>query len=223
MRLFLNLQAKVLIMANEVEQIQQMIYEIRGQKVMIDSDLAAMYGVETKRLKEAVRRNIKRFEGDDFMFTLTKDEAEQIRSRSQIATLNKGQENLSGSQALVLNTGRGSNLKYLPFAFTELGVAMLSSVLHSETAIDINRKIMRAFVELRRFVGMVSTDYVELKKEIMEVRNYIEDILADQNDINEEHSAQLEAISLALVELQSNHPQKERRRIGFRLSDGTDQ
>ena len=100
---------------------------------------------------------------------------------------------------------------------------MLSSVLHSETAIDINRKIMRAFVELRRFVGMVSTDYVELKKEIMEVRNYIEEILADQNDINEEHSAQLEAINLALVELQSNHPQKERRRIGFRQSDGTDQ
>ena len=108
-------------MANEVEQIQQMIYEIRGQKVMIDSDLAAMYGVETKRLKEAVRRNIKRFEGDDFMFTLTKDEAEQIRSRSQFATLNKGQENLSESQVVVLNTGRGSNLKYLPFAFTELG------------------------------------------------------------------------------------------------------
>ena len=108
-------------MANEVEQIQQMIYEIRGQKVMIDSDLAAMYGVETKRLKEAVRRNIKRFEGDDFMFTLTKDEAEQIRSRSQFATLNKGQENRSGSQTVVLNTGRGSNLKYLPFAFTELG------------------------------------------------------------------------------------------------------
>lgn len=121
-------------MANEVEQIQQMIYEIRGQKVMIDSDLAAMYGVETKRLKEAVRRNIKRFEGDDFMFTLTKDEAEQIRSRSQFATLDKGQKNLSGSQTVVLNTGRGSNLKYLPFAFTELGVAMLSSVLHSETA-----------------------------------------------------------------------------------------
>ena len=65
MKLFLNLQVKVLIMANEVEQIQQMIYEIRGQKVMIDSDLAAMYGVETKRLKEAVRRNIKRFEGDN--------------------------------------------------------------------------------------------------------------------------------------------------------------
>lgn len=122
-----------------------------------------------------------------------------------------------------VNTGRGSNQKYLPFAFTELGVAMLSSVLHSETAIDINRKIMRAFVELRRFVGMVSTDYVELKKEITEVRNYIEEILADQNDINEEHSAQLEAISLTLVELQSNHPQKERRRIGFRQSDGTDQ
>lgn len=75
-------------MKNEIELIQQKIYEIRGQKIMIDSDLASMYRVETKRLNEAVKRNIKRFEGDDFMFVLTKEEAEQIRSRSQIATLN---------------------------------------------------------------------------------------------------------------------------------------
>lgn len=81
-------------MKNEIELIQQKIYEVIGQKIMIDSDLASLYGVETKRLNEAVKRNIKHFEGEDFMFVLTKEEAEQIRSRSQIATLN----------------GRGSNI-----------------------------------------------------------------------------------------------------------------
>jgi len=100
----------------ELQPIQNKIYEIRGYKVMLDFDLAGLYGVETRRLKEQVRRNIERFEGDDFMFEVTKDEL----SRSQIATLNKG---------------RGSNIKYMPFAFTELGVSMLSSVLNSKTAI----------------------------------------------------------------------------------------
>lgn len=90
----------------QLELIHNKIYEIRGQRVMLDRDFAQMYGVETGILKQAVRRNIERFEGDDFMFELTKDEA----SRSQIGILNVG--------------GRGSNVKYLPFAFTELGVAM---------------------------------------------------------------------------------------------------
>ena len=99
---------------NDLETIQNKIYEIRGQRVMLDHDLAELYGVETKRLNEAVKRNAKRFEGDDFMFQLTKDEC----LRSQIATS---------------NTKRGGT-RYLPYAFTELGVAMLSSVLRSETA-----------------------------------------------------------------------------------------
>lgn len=111
---------------NDIDSIRSKIYGIRGQKVMLDFDLAAMYGVETSQLKRSVRRNIERFEGDDFMFELTKDEL----SRCQIGTL---------------KSGRGSNFKYLPFAFTELGVAMLSSVLHSKTAIEVNRGIMRAF------------------------------------------------------------------------------
>jgi hypothetical protein len=124
----------------------QRIHEIRGVKVMLDFDLAERYGVETKRLKEAVRRNIERFEGDDFMFQLTKNEVAEL-SRSQIASL---------------NNGRGSNIKYPPFAFTELGVAMLSSVLNSETAINANRKIMRAFVAIRQYV----LNYAELKHEL---------------------------------------------------------
>ena len=101
----------------ELQTIQNKIHEIRGQKVMLDFDLAEMYGIETRVLKQAVRRNPKRFEGNDFMFELTKEEL----SRSQFVTLNKG---------------RGNNFKYMPFAFTELGVAMLSSVLNSDIAID---------------------------------------------------------------------------------------
>lgn len=104
--------------------IENLIHVIRGQQVMIDSDLARLYGVETKRLKEQVRRNINRFP-EDFMFELTKEEC----SRSQIAAL---------------NTHRSKNLKYMPFAFTEQGIAMLSSVLRSETAIEVNIRIMRA-------------------------------------------------------------------------------
>ena len=98
---------------NSLENIRSRIYEIRGRQVMLDFDLAALYGIETRTLKQSVRRNIKRFEGEDFMFELTKEEL----SRSQIVTLNKG---------------RGSNFKYMPFAFTELGVAMLSSILNSD-------------------------------------------------------------------------------------------
>jgi len=107
--------------------IQNKIYEIRDLKVMLDFDLAELYGVETKRLKEAVKRNIERFEGDDFMFQLSNREIAEF-SRTQFATMNKG---------------RGYNIKYAPFAFTELGIAMLNSVLNSKTAIEINRRIMR--------------------------------------------------------------------------------
>lgn len=113
-------------------KIEPLIKTIRGQQVMLDSDLAKLYGVETKRLNEQVKRNIKRFP-DDFMFQLTKEEC----LRSQIATLKEKQ---------------GQHLKYMPYAFTEQGVAMLSSVLRSKTAIEINIKIMRAFVSMRHFL-----------------------------------------------------------------------
>ena len=174
---------------DELELIRQKIYEIRGQRVMLDRDLAEMYGVETKRLNEAVRRNMKRFEGDDFMFRLTKDEA----LRSQFAALEiplvsnllEG-SNRSRSQYATLNKGRGSNIKYLPYAFTELGVAMLSSVLRSETAISVNRDIMRAFVEFRHLATTlpkpdVTADVAQLRKDFEELKLDIEDILRDQS------------------------------------------
>ena len=105
---------------------------------MLDFDLAAAYGVETKQLKRQVRRNIERFEGEDFMFEVTREEL----LRCQIGTL---------------KAGRGQHIKYLPFAFTELGVAMLSSVLTSPIAININRRIMRAFVAVRRALPLINS------------------------------------------------------------------
>ena len=198
-----------------LQQIQNKIYEIRGQRVMLDSDLAMLYGVETKVLNQAVKRNSKRFEGDDFMFRLTKDETTSVFSRLQIVTLetpeNTGlleDSSRSRSQIVTMKKGRGTNLKYLPYAFTELGVAMLSSVLKSETAIRVNRDIMRAFVEFRHIASTLalsnpSADIAQLRKDFEELKLDIEDILHDQNDINEETRAQLDAISTALTELQN--------------------
>ena len=186
---------------DEIALIQDKIYEVKGRKVMLDHELAELYGVETKALKRAVKRNIERFQGDDFMIVLSPSEGEELRSRYQNGTMNKT---------------RGANIKYEQYAFTELGVAMLSSVLRSDTAIEINRNIMRAFVELRRLTQLAAASYQDLKREIDEVKDYIEDILRDQNDINEEHGAQLEAISMALSELQmQKRQQKPMRPIGF--------
>ena len=127
-----------------VQVIERRIYLIRGQKVMIDFDLAELYGVPTKRLNESVSRNKKRFP-EDFMFRLTKQEAESLRS--QFATSNVGLR----LQIATSKTGRGGR-RYLPYAFTEQGVAMLSSVLNSEQAIEVNIAIMRAFVRLRQML-----------------------------------------------------------------------
>ena len=115
-----------------VDNIETLIKMIRGQQVMLDKDLATLYGVEAKVLNQAVKRNVERFP-DDFRFQLTKEEC----LRSQIVTLNEKQ---------------GQHLKYMPYAFTEQGVAMLSSVLRSQTAIDVNIQIMRAFVSMRHFM-----------------------------------------------------------------------
>ena len=117
----------------ELEIIKNSIHEIRGKKVMLDMDLAKLYEVETRVLKQAVRRNMERFP-EDFMFELTKDEWNYIRS-----------------QLVMFKNGQGKFPKYLPFVFTEQGVAMLSAVLNSEYAVRISVKIMRAFVALRQW------------------------------------------------------------------------
>lgn len=183
----------------QLQVIQSKIYEIRGQKVMLDFDLAEMYGIETRVLKQAVRRNLKRFDGEDFMFELTKEE-------------------LSTSQFVTLKKGRGHNFKYAPFAFTELGVAMLSSVLNSDTAIEINRGIMRAFVAVRQMIALPKIDkFAELQNEVKELKEYIEEVFADYNDINDDTRMQLELINQTLAELQAQKKMEEkpRNRIGF--------
>ena len=180
---------------DQLDNIQNLIYVIRGQRVMLDFDLARLYEVETSHLKRQVRRNMERFEGEDFMFELSHDEL----LRCQIGTSSWG----------------GS--RYGAFAFTEIGVAMLSGVLNSQVAIQANRKIMRAFVAYRHLAEMpIAATYLELKKEIEAVRSEVNDILADQNDINESTRAQLDAISTALAELQAKPADaKTRKPIGF--------
>jgi len=186
----------------QLQIIQNKIYEIRGQRVILDFDLAELYGTETKRLKEAVRRNLERFEGDDFMFQLSKDEIE-ILSRTQFATLNKT---------------RGYNIKYPPFAFTELGVAMLSSVLNSKTAIEINRGIMRIFVTIRQsVVANPNIGLVELQTEMKQLKAYIEEVFTDYNDINEDTRMQIELINQSIAELHTDKKpnSKPRNKIGY--------
>ena len=187
---------------NEIQIIQSKIYEIRGQRVMLDRDLAELYHVTTGNLNKAVKRNIRRFP-PDFMFQLTKEEFEFLK------------------QNLIFQNGISSwgGTRKLPFAFTEQGLAMLSGILNSDIAIDVNISIMRAFVALRRMAATLpntASDVAQLRKDFEELKLDIEDILRDQNEINEDTRLQLDAISTALAALQSKEPkQKPRRKIGF--------
>ena len=147
---------------NQFLQIEPLIRTIRGQQVLLDSDLAILYRVETKRLNEQVKRNIDRFP-EDFMFQLTKVELINLKSqiatssatndslRSQIVTLNTENYSIRSQNATIDNRGR--HTKYLPYAFTENGIAMLSSVLRSPIAIQVNIRIMRAFTAMRQFIA----------------------------------------------------------------------
>lgn len=183
----------------EFELVKSKIYEIRGYRVMLDSDLAKLYGIDTKVLKQSVKRNIKRFPSD-FMFELTQTEFEFLRS--QIVTSNK----------------RGGN-RYLPFAFTEQGVAMLSSVLNSESAIEINVGIMRAFVAIRQTLSISSPYKVsELEIRISNLEKYLEEILTDINDVNEDTRMQIELINESLAELRTDRTFSTRTnsKIGFK-------
>ena len=190
---------------DNLQVIQSKIYEIRGQKVMLDRDLAEMYGVLTKALNQAVKRNIDRFPSD-FMFQLTNEETQNWKS--QIVTSNS------------IKMGMRRN----PYAFTELGVAMLSSVLNSKTAIQINMGIMRAFVAVRQMLSNpIERRFETIETQVKELKQYMEEVLIDQNDINEHTLVQLELINQPLAELQSkNKVFEERKRIGYRLPDCED-
>ena len=197
--------------------IQQKIFEIRGQKVILDRDLAALYQVETKVLNQAVKRNIERFP-EDFMFQLTKEEYKNLRS--QVVTLENDDEFLR-SQNVTIDM-RGRHVKYLPYAFTEHGVVMLASLLRSDIAVTMSVQITRAFVAMRQTIAALATTAtkVELLNEKVERLNmYIEEVLHDQNDINEDVSMQLELINQSLAELQAKPKDTPRRRIGFNVGD----
>lgn len=162
------------------EKIESKIFLLRGEKVMLDSDLAVLYHVEAKQLKRAVKRNLERFP-DDFMFKLTKDEYQALRCH--FGTLK-----------------RGEHAKYLPYAFTEQGVAMLSSVLKSKRAIHVNIAIMRAFVRLRQILST----HKELAHKLTELERKIE-----------KHDEEIHTIFEAIRQLMTP-PDKPKRRIGFR-------
>jgi len=195
--------------------IQRKICEIRGQRVMLDFDLAALYGVETRVLNQAVKRNIERFP-EDFMFQLTKGELGVLRSQIVTSNLFENQDDSDWKSQTVTSNFANMGLRKQPYAFTELGVAMLSSVLRSPTAIQVNIEIMRAFVTFRHIATQALPDSnAELRAEIQAIKDEMNDMLADQNDINETTRAQLDAISQALAELQANPKQRKRRPIGF--------
>ncbi len=217
------LKHKLTIM-NEIQTIQDKIYEIRGQRVMLDFDLATMYGVETRRLNEQVKRNIERFP-EDFMFQLTKGELEILKSQIVISNIVDNQDDRNWKSQIATSNFVKMGLRKAPYAFTENGVAMLSSVLRSPLAIQVNIGIMRAFTEFRRMASSLAlpnanADIAQLRKDFEDLKLDIEDILHDQNDINESTRMQLENITLALSELQAKEPrQKPRRRIGFIQDD----
>ena len=199
--------------------IQQKIFEIRGQKVILDRDLAALYQVETRVLNQAVKRNIDRFP-EDFMFQLTYEEVEILRSQFVISN-DAESADFPRSQFVTLK-GKGHNIKYLPYAFTEHGVVMLASLLRSDIAVTMSVQITRAFVAMRQTIAALATTAtkVELLNEKVERLNmYIEEVLHDQNDINEDVSMQLELINQSLAELQAKPKDTPRRRIGFNVDD----
>lgn len=168
----------------QLQVIQTKIYEVRGQKVMLDFDLAELYEVETKRLKEAIRRNSRRFPGD-FMFELTREEYNILRT-----------------QFASLESGKGKYSKYLPYAFTEQGVAMLSGILNSDKAIDVNIAIMRAFIALKQF-ALTNTELNNKLKEL-------------ESTYNKQFKDVYEAINYLLQKDKQETTQKQRKQIGYK-------
>ena len=192
----------------KVEEIQSRIYIVHGVPVMFDFDLARYYGIETRVLKQAVNRNMDSFP-DDFMFKLSNSEANSL--------INNG-----ASQVVIpprYNIGSTN-----PYVFTEQGVAMLSAVLKSKTAVETRIRIMRAFVAMKNSIIALNNSNLrqdKLELEIQNLRQYVEDILKDQNDANDEVFAQLDAINQSIAELSTQiidlkgNPTHRRNAIGY--------
>lgn len=172
-------------MRQATQDLMSRIRTVRGQKVLLDADLAELYGVATKVLVQAVKRNLQRFPAD-FMFHLTEQELRALRS--QIVTLDDAHERPKG---------RGQHAKYSPYAFTEQGVAMLSSVLRSERAVQVNVAIMRAFVRLRGLIG------------------HNRELARRLDDLESRYDQQFKVVFDAIRELMAPPPPERKRKIGF--------
>lgn len=191
---------EIIIKANaNIEVIKHRIYEVRGQRVMLDRDLAELYNVETRALNQAVRRNIDRFP-EDFMFVMTDDEMNAWKSQ------------------IVMSNSIRMGMRRPPVVFTELGIAMLSSVLRSETAIQVNINIMRAFVAIRHAIGAwqgVNLEVEQLSHKVDNLNARVDEILHEQNENNMEVAVQISALNDALDQLREK-PSTPRKRIGFK-------
>ena len=193
----------------ELQPIQSKIYEIRGQRVMLDFDLAELYQVEARTLKQAVRRNIERFPSD-FMFEITESEYNYLKN--------------SMTSQIVISNERGGR-RYMPFAFTEQGVAMLSSVLRSETAIQVNIAIMRAFVAMRNYITtttQITAELSEIRAKLALLERADEDNAEAVNDLSEDMRKELDNIYQAIAALSIKVPQARKvgQPIGFKRTDG---
>ena len=195
-----NITIEPMIVPSETS-IQQRIYEVRGTKVMLDFDLAVLYRIETKNLKRQVRRNMSRFPSD-FMFELTDEDTQNLRCQN------------------VTSNTHGGN-RYRSFAFTELGVAMLSSVLTSEVAVQVNIAIMRAFAALKNYYAQQSrldAEVESLKAKLNLLSEQRESDLESMNDLSEEIRIEMDIINQAIAELSAKIEKKEPRptKIGYK-------
>ncbi len=195
-----------------IESIKNVIYEIRGQRVMLDRDLASIYGVETRALNQAVKRNADRFP-EDFMFKLTQEEWVEIEKVSNM------------SSQIVMTSPQKRPKSASPYVFTEHGAVMLASVLHSPCAVQMSVMVTRAFIAMRKAIAtMLSVDLKmeQLSHKVDQLNAYIEEILHDQNDINEQQkqtnleiAIQIEALNDALDQLRETKAQP-RKRLGYK-------
>ena len=176
-----------------IEPVENSIFMIRGHKVMLSTHMAKLYGVEVRTLIQAVKRNIERFPSD-FIFQLTWEETQSLRSQIVILNDHKGKNETRELK-------RGEHLKYVPYAFTEQGIAMLSSVLRSRRAIQVNIVIMRAFVKLREILST----HKELAHKLNELERKVES-----------HDKEIQSIFSAIKQLMAPPPDPPKRRIGFK-------
>jgi hypothetical protein len=204
------------------EKIVNKIYKVRGVSVMLDFDLAQMYQVETRVVNQAAKRNLKRFP-EDFMFQLTKDEWEILRSQIVMSSSdleddlsqNVMSSNLENRRSQIVITSKFLKTKYSPFAFTEQGVAMLSGLLNSDIAINVNIRIMRAFIAMRKRIALATNKTIE--ERVLTLEWMHNEMRSDMNEMNDETKKAFADLFNAFTQISKkmDETQKPRLKIGF--------